>query len=160
MMLLKTSPLLTPLLLLAAALPCQAGSSRGSSVSDSANASIGGSSDSFESSSRNSSDSLPRRSVVPQGNYAIIDMVPVVQRPGMVRLTLRAVGGPAPAAEFALVLPAPTAGQNGLAAGQVITARDRPYGVEFLKADAAAQPFYLVLNDDWYRELKSNPVVL
>jgi hypothetical protein len=44
--------------------------------------------------------------------------------------------------------------------GQVITAGHRPYGLAFATADAAgrAEPFFLVLDDAWYRELASRPV--
>ena len=52
--------------------------------------------------------------------------------------------------------------QAGLAQGGVVTARPRPYGTEFAyaAAGAAKQAFYLVLADDWYRELQTRPVQL
>ena len=46
-----------------------------------------------------------------------------------------------------------------MAAGQIVAARQRPYGVEFAKGDTG-KAFFLVLHDAWYRELQSNAVVL
>ena len=49
--------------------------------------------------------------------------------------------------------------EGRLAPGDIVTARQRPYGVEFASG-ATQQAFFLVLNDDWYRELQTNAVVL
>jgi hypothetical protein len=49
--------------------------------------------------------------------------------------------------------------QGGLEVGQVVSARERPYGVEFARADTRTA-FLLLLEDDWYRELQSVPVTL
>ena len=40
-----------------------------------------------------------------------------------------------------------------------MTARSRPYGTEFAYGPAH-QAFFLVLADDWYRELQANAVQL
>ena len=50
-------------------------------------------------------------------------------------------------------------GHQVLAAGQVVQARHRPYGVEFAKA-ADGTAFFLALTDGWLRELQNNPVTL
>jgi hypothetical protein len=60
---------------------------------------------------------------------------------------------------FALELPARAVEQVRMTAGSVVNARPRPYGVEFAIAPAG-EPFYLVLEDDWYRELAAHRVTL
>ena len=73
--------------------------------------------------------------------------------PSLVRM-----GVPAPTG-FTLTLPRETAERARLATGQVITAEHRPYGLAFATGATGAQaPFYLVLDDAWYRELASRPV--
>ena len=80
------------------------------------------------------------------------------------RLTLQ----PETAAEEVLFLYVPhtTVAQAALAAGQRVTATHRDYGVEFSRlaepttAAAPALPFFLVLDDSWYRELPSRLVTL
>ncbi len=64
--------------------------------------------------------------------------------------------------EFVLYLPQALAEQARLAEGGIVTARQRPYGTEFAYASGGneRQAFYLVLADDWYRELQSRAVQL
>jgi hypothetical protein len=45
------------------------------------------------------------------------------------------------------------------ARGEDVVARARPYGVEFGRADSG-EAFFLVLHDEWHRELPSRPVTL
>jgi hypothetical protein len=68
-------------------------------------------------------------------------------------------GTPAPTG-FTLTLPRETAERARLAVGQVITAEHRPYGLAFAtgRCHRRQAPFYLVLDDAWYRELASRPV--
>ena len=91
-------------------------------------------------------------------------------------------------AEFYLYLPQQVVDKSLISAGQLVTAQQRPYGVAFAHTPAPArtpalttvlttsattatttaapqtvaapQAFYLVLDDDWHRELRSHPVVL
>lgn len=153
------SPLLSTLVLLAGAavLPAGAGSLATSSAAGGSSASSAASSAS--ESSKDSSTSSSTNNRVAEGPYKIVDVVAVVDRPGMVQLRLQAVADAGPAGEFLLVLPALTADQSRLAAGQTVTARQRPYGTEFAHADTA-KAFFLVLSDGWSRELASNPVLL
>ena len=153
------SHLLSTLALLAGALALPAGA--GSLVTSSA---AGGSSassaaSSASESSKDSSTSSSNNNRVAEGPYKIVDIVAVADRPGTVRLRLQALADPGPAGEWLLDLPEQTAGQSRLATGQTVTARQRPYGTEFARADTD-KAFFLVLNDDWSRELASNPVLL
>ncbi len=137
--------------------PAQAASSASSAVSDSIGALSGSVSTSFEKSSNSSS----RRDVA-AGDYRIVDVAAVDGRPGLLRLRLQAVE--ADAADVAagdgfwLLLPQQAFDNGRLAAGQIVSALARPYGLEFARADTR-QAFFLVLADTWYRELQSNPVL-
>ena len=152
------SHLLSTLALLAGALALPAGAGSlvtssaagGSSASSAASSASESSKDSSASSSNNK---------VAEGPYKIVDIVAVADRPGTVRLRLQALADAGPAGEWLLDLPEQTAGQSRLATGQTVTARQRPYGTEFAHADTD-KAFFLVLNDDWSRELASNPVLL
>lgn len=144
--------------LFALAAPALAASTLSVSISDSVSAAVGSVSDSV----RRSSDSSTGKDRVAQGDYRIVEVVAAAERPGLARLTLQ----PETAAEDVLFLyvPQATVAQAALAAGQLVTATHRDYGVEFSRpavATAAAPlPFFLVLDDSWYRELPSRLVTL
>ena len=132
-----------------------------SSAASSTSASLGSSSTSLGKSSDGSSSSKDK---VAQGPYTLVEMVALADQPDRVQLRLApvaaaATGAPAPIG-FTLTLPRETAERARLAVGQVITAEHRPYGLAFAMADATGRnaPFYLVLDDAWYRELASRPV--
>ena len=150
------------LLLGAAAMPAVAGGLSASSVAGGSSASSAGSSassTSSEKSSEKSSDSSSKKNQVAEGPYRIIDVADVPARPGMLRLRLQALAVPGADGEVLLYLPRQTFEANRLAAGQTVAARQRPYGIEFAHADTQ-RAFFHVLDDDWYRELASNPVTL
>ncbi len=142
--------------LAAAALPAAAASSAASSASEGASASVGSVSDSFKKSSDGSSNT---NNNLADGDYKVIDVAALPERPGTVRLTLQAVPERGEDSEFALYLPVKAVDQSHLAPGGIVTARHRPYGVEFAGGEPQ-QAFFLVLDDDWYRELLSKPVAL
>ncbi len=137
-----------------------AASSAGSSASSAGSASLGSISDSF----RGSSDSSTGQTKVTDGNYRVIQIAELAERPGMLRLTLRATERPdAGSGEFTLDLPRQALAARALAAGDSIHARQRPYGIEFAHAaDAmrAREPFFLVLADPWLREIDPRAVKL
>lgn len=137
-----------------AAVPAMAASSALTSLSDSITTAVG----SLSGSIKRSSDSSSKTDVA-QGDYTVIEVVAVAERPGTARLTLRAVAQGTADAEFYLYLPQKTVDASQLAPGRVVTASQRPYGLAFAMADTQ-QAFFLVLQDEWYRELPSNPVVL
>jgi len=142
------------LLLAASSLPALAASSAASSASDSLSTSVGSVSNSFGA----SSESSDRPARTADGDYRVTEVAAADgAQPGMLRLTLAPAAGEGEA--FALVLPQKAAEAGGVAVGQVVKAQNRPYGVEFAHA-GTKQPFFLVLEDDWYRELASNPVTL
>lgn len=125
-----------------------------SSVVSTGSESIGSSSTSIERSS-NSISGGDRR--VAQGDYTVVEVATLEQRPGMLRVHLQAVDG---ADDFFLLLPRQAAQRGAVATGQVISAQQRPYGIVFTAAAGAdkSAPFFLVLDDAWYRELDSRPV--
>lgn len=137
-------------LLHAAAAPAWA-ESLASSASSGASASVGSLSDSLRGSSDSSS---PNR--VAEGDYRVIDVALIDAKPGLLRVTL------APAAAeggqtLTLDLPQPVAQASRLVPGAIVAARSRPYGIEFANGQPQ-RPFFLVLADEWYRELHSRPL--
>ena len=92
--------------------------------------------------------------------HSVIDVAEVNAKPGMLQLTLQATQGEAH--EFTLKLPREALGQRAIAVGDVVHARNRPYGLEFARTNAARarEAFFLVLADDWHKELDSRPVAL
>lgn len=146
---------LATLLTAAAALPALAASSTSSAVSDSVGTSVGSSSTSIQKSSDSSTGKDEKR--VAAGDYRIVDVTDAADRSGALRLKLQALadGG----GEFFLVLPQAAFDQGHLATGQVVTARQRDYGLEFV-ATQAAQTFFLVLDDERHRELQTTAVRL
>ena len=140
----------------ATALPVWAGSSASSASSEGSSASVGSSSTSVEQSSNSSSGDKK----VAAGDYRIVEIAAVAARPGMLRLRLQATAGDAAElAEFFLWVPQPAAALGQLAAGQVVRARERAYGLEFARADTG-DAFFLVLDDAWHRELQTRPVAI
>ena len=129
-----------------------------SSASSASSTSLGSSSTSLEKSSDSSSKG---KDAVAQGQYAVVDMVAVADKPDMLRLRLSPLET-TNATAFVLLVPRQTAERAQLAAGQVIAAEHRDYGLAFATLDTAGNttPFFLVLDDAWYRELESRPVVL
>ncbi len=146
---------LTALLFGAGALPALAASSTSSAASDSVTTSVGSLSGSVEKSSASSS----KDNKVADGDYKIIDMAAAADRPGQVRMRLQALADAAPEGEFFLFLPREAVEQGRLAQGGIVTARQKPYGTEFADGPTR-QAFFLVLNDDWYKELRTTAVVL
>jgi hypothetical protein len=135
----------------AAAMPAFAASTAASSASSTSSASIGSLSDSIQ----NSSDASSRPARTAQGDYQVTAVAAVDDKPGMLRVTLQAAAQGDET--FDLLLPQKAALAGGVAVGQVVHAAARPYGVEFARADNR-EAFFLVLQDEWYRELASNPV--
>jgi hypothetical protein len=122
-------------------------SSAGSKSSGSISDSIGGSSNSSSGDKR-----------VAAGEYRVIE---IAQAPGKVnttRMTLRAAAG-AGTQEFYLDVPDGALAERAVATGELIQVNERVYGYEFAHADTR-RPFFLALQDDWYRELGSRQVTI
>lgn len=142
------------LLALAASGPCLADSFT-SSASSAGSASSGSVSDSLQGSSNSSKGD----DKVADGDYRVIEVADAAGRPGMLQLKLQATAQPGEAGQIRLTLPAQALAQRPVAAGDVVSARHRPYGIEFAHA-AVREPFFLVLADDWQRELAPRAVSL
>jgi type IV secretory pathway TrbL component len=122
-------------------------SSAGSASSNSISDSIGGSSNSSNGDKR-----------VAAGDYKVIDVAQAPAKVDTTRLTLRAVAA-GQAREFTLDVPNRALAARGVDAGAVVRVNERMYGYEFAYADTK-QPFFLALQDDWYRELGSRQVTI
>ena len=148
---------LATLALLAGVVPltCLAESSVTSVVSDSLSRSSGSISDSITGSSHASSPDNKQA----QGDFRVIEVADVAGKPGMVELHLQAMAAGAVVPEMYLRLPREAADQGHVARDAIVTALQRPYGIEF----AATQPraaFFLALADDVARDMKMAPVAL
>lgn len=133
-----------------------------SSASSAGSASSGSASDSIKGSS-NSSTSDKK---VAEGPYRVMQVAEVANdksagtpaRRPMLQLTLRATDA-GPVREFILELPRQALADQPIQTGDVVQARLRPYGYEFARGETQ-QAFFLVLNDDWQREIDSRAVTL
>lgn len=140
------NPLRTCLLSLAALAALPATTQAASSAVASASDGVSLSSDAMGHSSRRSSQSSAR--TVAQGDYRVTRVA--AAEAGQQWVTLQRTDDAA--AELRLKLADAVVAAGGLAAGQVVTVRDRPYGVELARADTRAA-FFLLLDDDWAGDL-------
>jgi hypothetical protein len=127
-----------------------------SSASSAGSASSASISDSIGSSSNSSNRDRDRR--VTAGDYRVIDIAQAPAKADTTRLTLRPVGGDL-AQEFTLDVPNRALAARAVGAGALVHVNERVYGYEFAYADTR-QPFFLALQDDWYRELGSRQVTI
>jgi len=139
----------------AVAVPCFA-DSLASSASSAGSASSGSASDSLNNSSKSST-----RTNTADGDYRVIEVAALPERPDMLQLTLHATAG-GDDHEFTLKLPRQVLQPRGIVVGDIVNVRNRDYGLEFARASGgqAREPFFLVLDDDWQRELEPRPVSL
>lgn len=162
---LRTVPrsLIALALLAGAAGAAQAESAFSASISTSLTTSSASISNSIE---RSSDSSSKKDDKVAQGDYRIVAITEATERPGYLRVHLQALEAQASSDElqdFFLVLPRQAAENGRLAAGGIVAAQHRPYGIEFaaaLTAQGPRQAFFLVLDEPWQRELNSQPVAL
>lgn len=120
-------------------------SSAGSESSNSISNSIGASS--------NSSNHDKRMAA---GAYRVIEIAQAPTKTNTTRMTLRAVAAGA-GQEFTLDVPDRALAARQIAKGELVQVNQRVYGYEFAYADTQ-RPFFLALQDDWYRELGSQKV--
>jgi hypothetical protein len=145
---------------LLAALPAIADSLTASSAAGGSSASSASSATSASSASlETSSDSSSKTKGVAEGPYRILDVADAPERPGLVRLKLQAVADPGPEGALVVLVPQPAIDRSRLRAGQTLTVRQRPYGLEFAD-EGTREAVFLVLDDGWTRELPSHPVML
>jgi hypothetical protein len=155
------APALTLALALAAAaaftlpaLPAHADSAA-SSASSAGSASSGSISDSIGGSSNSSSGDNKRAET---GPYRVMDVAMAPGKEGKTRIKLRAVAGDA-ATDFWVDVPERALADRRVGKGEVVQVNERVYGYEFAYGDTK-KPFFLALQDDWYRELASRKVTI
>jgi type IV secretory pathway TrbL component len=149
---------LTRALLLAALAGALAAPAYADSVASSASSAGSASSGSISDSIGGSSNSSNKDKRVAAGDYKVIDIAQAPARADATRLTLRTVAAGA-AQEFTLDVPNRALAARGVGAGDVVHVNERVYGYEFAYADTK-QPFFLALQDEWYRELGSRQVTI
>lgn len=120
-----------------------------SSASSAGSAFSGSASDSLKGSSNSSSGDKKTA----DADYRIIDVAQAPGRDGFVRVTMETDA----AQRLVLDLPAAVFEPQRLARGDAIRAGQREWGIEFARADTR-EPFFLVLADDWHRELEPRRV--
>jgi hypothetical protein len=125
------------------------------STASSATSSAAGS---VSNSLQGSSNSSSRTTTAADGEYRVDDVTVAADRPGMVRLALQPLAPGGDRQPFMLVLPQRTVDQQGLVRGDTVSARARPYGIEFAHTQTR-QAFFLVLADAVHRELDARPVM-
>lgn len=157
------SPLLATLLTLGlATAPAWADTTM--SASSTASTSAGSASASLGQSSGASSQSSTSGAATARGPYVVQTLHAMAGDPGRVRLTLQALPEPnqpippAPSerlAQLELRLPTPVAQRIGLQAGHTVWALPREHGLLLAAGSpqAAGEPFFLVLDDAWHRQL-------
>jgi hypothetical protein len=131
---------------------------RAESLASSASSAGSASSASVSDSIGDSSDSSSRDRKVASGEYRVVAVAPSPGRPQTLRLSLEPVE-PGPAQGFVLHLPERALAEQPLAVGDRVRASERPYGIEFARA-ATREAFFLVLHDDWARDMDSHVVAL
>ncbi len=142
---------------LLASMPLQtfAASSTTSLVSDSVGRSVGSISDSFGTSSKSSNNGGKAAA----GDYKLLEVMVADNQTGRVQLKMQAAvdGTGEGAGELILSLPTVAFENSGLAVGDVISAKDKSYGMEFINGKTQ-KSFFLVLSDATFRELASTQV--
>jgi hypothetical protein len=138
----------------ACVLPSAHADSVASSASSAGSASSGSVSDSIGASSNSSNGD--RR--VAAGAYRVIDVAQAPAKAATTRVTLRAVAGDA-ATDFWVDVPDRALAERRVGTGDVVQVNERVYGYEFAYGDDK-KPFFLALQDDWYRELASRKVTI
>ena len=128
-----------------------------SSAASAASQSVGSVSTSLQGSSRSSSGGP----TVAEGDYEVTNVAVAQGQPGMLQLRLKAAAtdttGRSDDGTFTLVLPQAALGERGIATGETVQVRHRPYGYEFARA-TTREPFFLVLADAWMRELDARKI--
>lgn len=128
------------------------------SLASSASSAGSASSASVSDSIGDSSDSSSRDRKVAAGEYRVVAVAPSPGRAQTLRLNLEPTE-PGPARAFVLHVPERALAGQPLVVGDRVRASERPYGFEFARA-ATREAFFLVLHDDWARDMDSHVVAL
>jgi hypothetical protein len=136
-----------------------------STASSAGSTSVGSLSNSVTLSSNSSSGDKK----VADGDYRVQQVAALAEREGVLRvhLTHQLEGGPlgptqTAATTLTLDMPREALGTRPLVAGDVVTVRNRAYGLAFARPTATAQPdvFFVALDDTWRHELNPRAVKL
>lgn len=130
-----------------------------SSASSAGSASVGSLSNSITSSSNSSSPA----DKVAEGDYRVVEVVALADRPGLLRVQLQVSASATEAVPIWLTLPEKALAGRALRNGDIVNARHRPYGIEFAHTEEAGRPrtaFFLVLADEWFGELAPKVLTL
>ncbi|MGE0807492.1 MAG: hypothetical protein AB7L76_18250 [Burkholderiaceae bacterium] len=92
-----------------------------------------------------------------EGDYRVAEVAAADARPGTLRVAMQPEPGTAAGAAFDLYLPQQALNGRPLRAGELVSARHRPYGLEFARRDTG-EPFFLVLADAWQHDLQTRPL--
>ncbi len=128
-----------------------------SSASSAGSASLGSLSESVHGSSKSSDGGKQ----VADGDYQVIDVAQLPGDAGLLRfrLQLDIAAGRAERAEILVDIPQKAVATNVIAAGDIVSVRNRPYGLEFARAQAGQrEPFFLALSDEWRSGLAARPL--
>ena len=148
------STLLSTVLLQLGSTALAAESLAGSSAAGGSSASSAASSASDSAST--SSNSSTKLVTDARGPYRVVMIVPVQNDRQLVRVTLEQEQA---SNTLHLRLPRAIAERAGLMPGATVMATPRPYGVQFSRAEQA-EPFFLVIRDEVFREFEQTPVRL
>jgi len=96
---------------------------------------------------------------VAEGDYKVIEVAALAERPGMLQVKLQATDQIGEQGALWLTLPQQALTLRALAAGDVVSASNRPYGVAFAYADSRTA-FFLLLADDWRGDVEPKLVTL
>lgn len=124
-----------------------AGSMSMISVSDSISATVEGISTASSTIGKSSAKLLN----LAEGDYKVVD-VAQAQEAGKLRLTLRPVDEALAGEGFYLYVMAADVEQAQVRQGDIVSARQRPYGVAVF-GQGKSDPFVLVLNDGWRKQI-------
>lgn len=142
---------------LCAVLPVRADLASSASLSEAVSAAVGSLSESLVASSASiSGDDKDKKTAA--GDYRVQEVTQTTD-PDTLRLTLDAVDGTGAQGRYFLKVPRQTAWAHKVDVGTVVTVQARPYGLA-LATGADRHAFYLLMDDAWYRELATRPVVL
>ena len=128
-----------------------------SSASSASSASVGSLSDSIGGSSNSSRGG---DKAVTAGDYRIVEVAALAERPGKVRLRLQGDEAGLADAGFTLDLPQATFEREGLAAGRRLHVSERTYGLAFARAESPREAFFLALDGHWFRDLQTRVLEL
>ena len=129
------------------------------SFASSASSAGSASSGSISTSLNGSSNSSNRNDRIANGAWRIDAVEPLAElegRPAMVRLSMQAEQVDQ---HLTLDLPAAVFDRQNLGRGDLVDVQQRDYGFQFARNDTRTA-FFLVLADDWFRELDPRPVTL